>query len=110
VRVVAVESGIETAILASGGLRDTDRPEVDAWNDAPRVRIPVLMLNGRDDVLFSMETHQKPLFAALGTPAPDKVFRQHDGGQANLLTRPALMGEILGWFDKYLGPVTLRSS
>ena len=73
-RLVAVDPRFKTAVLASGGLRDGDLPEVDAWNFAPRVRIPVLMLNGRDDFIFPVETHQKPLFEALGTQKPDKVF------------------------------------
>jgi hypothetical protein len=108
-RLIAVDPRFKTAVLASGGLRDADPPEVDAYNFAPRVHIPVLMLNGRDDFIFPMRTHQVPLFDALGTPEPDKVFRSYAGGHANLLTRPELMGEILDWLDKYLGPVGLRS-
>jgi hypothetical protein len=109
-RLVAVDPRFKTAVLASGGLHDDELPEVDAWNFAPRVRIPVLMLNGRDDFIFPMETHQKPLFEALGTKKADKVFRQFDGGHANLLTRPDLIAEILEWLDKYLGPVDLRGA
>ena len=67
----------KTAVLASGGLNDDESPEIDAWNFAPRVKIPVLMLNGRDDFIFPLETHQEPLFEALGTLPPDKVFRQY---------------------------------
>jgi hypothetical protein len=107
-RLIAVDPRFKTAVLASGGLRDGDPPEVDAYNFAPRVHIPVLMLNGRDDFIFPMMTHQVPLFEALGTPEPDKVFRSYDGGHANLLTRPDLIGEILDWFDKYLGAVRTR--
>jgi formylglycine-generating enzyme required for sulfatase activity len=110
VRLVAMDPRFKTAVLASGGLRDTDLPEVDAWNFAPRVHIPVLMLNGRDDFIFPVETHQRPLFEALGTQKPDKVFGQFDGGHANLLTRPDLIGEILDWLDKYLGPIDLPSA
>ena len=107
-RLVAVDRRFKTAVLASGGIFDDEPPEVDVWNFAPRVRIPVLMLNGRDDFIFPVETHQKPLFEALGTPKPDKVFSQFDGGHANLLTRPDLIGEILDWLDRYLGPVDLQ--
>ena len=108
-RLIAVDPRFKTAVLASGGLRDGDPPEVDAYNFAPRVHIPVLMLNGRDDFIFPMRTHQVPLFEALGTPESDKVFRSYDGGHANLLTRPDLIGEILDWLDKYLGTVGSRS-
>ena len=68
------------------------------------------MLNGRDDFIFPLDTHQQPLFAALGTREPDKVFRQYDGGHANLLTRPDLIREILDWLDQRLGPVDHRDS
>jgi len=64
-RLIAVDPRFKTAVLASGGLRDGDPPEVDAYNFAPRVHIPVLMLNGRDDFIFPMRTHQVPLFEAL---------------------------------------------
>jgi predicted Ser/Thr protein kinase len=109
-RLIALDPRFKAAVLASGGLRDRDLPEVDAWNFAPRVRTPVLMLNGRDDFIFPVATHQQPLFEALGTQKADKVFRQYSGGHANLLTRPDLIGEILDWFDKYLGPVDVRAS
>jgi len=107
-RLVAVDPRFKTAVLASGGLRDNWPPEVDPFNFAPRVFIPVLMLNGRDDFISPVKTHQRPLFEALGTPEPDKVFSQFDGGHANLLTRPDLIGQILDWLDKYLGPVDQR--
>jgi hypothetical protein len=49
-----------------------------------------------------------PLFNSLGTPASDKRYVQYDGGHANLVSRPELIGQILEWFDHYLGPVQLR--
>ena len=108
-RLVAVDARFRAAVLASGGLYDGEPPEVDAFNFAPRVHIPVLMLNGRDDFIYPMRTHQLPLFEALGTREPDKVFKPFDGGHANFLTRPELIGEVLDWLDKYLGPVSVRS-
>jgi eukaryotic-like serine/threonine-protein kinase len=108
VRLIALERRFKAAALTSGGLMAYQPQETDAWNYAPRVRIPVLMLNGRDDFLFPVETVQKPLFNALGTPAPDKKYVQFEGGHVNLFSRPDLIGEILEWFDRYLGPVKLR--
>ncbi len=110
VRLIALEHRFKAAALASAGLSPSPQPqEIDAWNYAPRVRIPVLMVNGRDDFLLPAETSQKPLFNALGTPAADKRYTQYDGGHANLVSRPDLIGEILEWFDHYLGPVKSRS-
>jgi alpha-beta hydrolase superfamily lysophospholipase len=82
--------------------------EVNSWNFAPRVHVPVLMLNGRDDFIFPMETNQKVIFRAFGTKEADKKHVLYDGGHRNLVTRPDLIGEILDWLDKYLGPVDLQ--
>lgn len=105
VRMVAVEPRVKAAVLSSGGVMGNDPPEVNSWNFAPRVNIPVLMLNGRDDFIFPLETNQKALFRALGTRERDKKHVLYDGGHRNLVTRPDLIGEMLDWFDKYLGPV-----
>jgi eukaryotic-like serine/threonine-protein kinase len=109
IRLIALDNRFKAAALVSGGLSPTFRAsEIEAWNYAPRVRTPVLMLNGRDDLGFPVETAQKPLFKALGTPASDKLYVQYEGGHANLVSRPELIGQILEWFDHYLGPVKTR--
>ena len=101
--MTAVHRRIQAAVLASGGPFRNQPAETDSWNFAPRVRVPVLMLNGRDDFMVPYETNQRVLFEALGSK--DKNFSRYDGGHANLLTRPDLIGEVLDCFDKYLGPV-----
>jgi serine/threonine protein kinase len=108
VRLVAVEPRIKVAVFSSGGLQAHVPAETDAWNFAPRVRIPVLMVNGRNDFILPVETNQKPLFRALGTKETDKKYVLYDGGHRNLVTRPDLIGEIVDWFDKYLGTVQAR--
>jgi dienelactone hydrolase len=105
VRMAAVEPRVKVVVLSSGGVIGNELPEVNSWNFAPRVTIPVLMLNGRDDFLFPVESNQKALFRALGTKEPDKKHVLFDGGHRNLVTRPDLIGEMLDWFDRYLGPV-----
>ena len=77
--------------------------EVDPWNFASHVRIPVLMLNGRDDFTNPLEVSYLPLFRLLGTP--DKKHVLHDGGHVNIATRPELIKEALDWLDRYLGSV-----
>ena len=102
----AVEKRIKVAILSSGGFQNRrDLPEVDPLNFAPHVTIPVLMLNGRYDSSFPVESQQKPLFHFLGTPDKDKkhvIFEE--GGHAAFLTAGGIR-ESLDWLDKYLGPV-----
>lgn len=103
--LIAVEPRFKTAVLLSGGSVAGFPPEVDPWNFAPRVKIPVLMLNGRDDFVFPLETSQIPLFESLGTPAKDKRHVVYDGGHIALFNRPDLIKEVLDWLDRYLGPV-----
>jgi pimeloyl-ACP methyl ester carboxylesterase len=103
-----VETRIKAAALLSGGLKPGQPPEVDAWNFAPRYRVPTLMVNGREDFTYPYETNQKLLFDALGTPPADKKLVVYEGGHRNPVTRPDLLGEILSWFDRYLGPVAER--
>jgi eukaryotic-like serine/threonine-protein kinase len=107
VRLVALEPRIKTAVLLTGGLTGPwPGAEVDPSNYASRIRVPVLMLNGRDDFILPLETSQLPLFRALGTPEADKKHVLYPGGHINLMTRPEVIAEILDWLDRYLGPVS----
>lgn len=107
---LALDSRMKTAILQGGGLptvSESDLPsEVRMLNFLPRVRIPVLMLNGKHDFFNPVEESQKPLFEFLGTPAKDKRHVLSDSG--HLVPRADLIREILPWLDRYLGPVTRR--
>ena len=103
--LLATEPRFSTAVLVSGGDMFRLPAEADPWTFAPRVRIPVLMLNGRDDLVYPVETAQIPLFRAFGTPEPDKRHLLFDGGHVNLRFHMDLIGEILKWLDRYLGPV-----
>jgi pimeloyl-ACP methyl ester carboxylesterase len=78
-------------------------PEVDEVNYTPRVSIPVLMLNGRHDDIFPLETHARPMFDRLGTPQESKRHVVSDGG--HFVPRTQLVRESLDWFDRYLGPI-----
>jgi eukaryotic-like serine/threonine-protein kinase len=72
-------------------------------NFAPRVKIPVLMINGRYDFVFPLETCQEPLLRALGSAPQDKRQALFDTGHAPPLL--PMMKETLDWLDHYLGPV-----
>jgi dienelactone hydrolase len=107
--LLAPEPRFKAAVLVSAGAWSATAAEVDPWNYAPRVKVPVLMLNGRDDFIFPVDVAQIPLLNALGTPEKDKRHILFDGGHVNLQTRMDLIGEILRWLDRYLGPVTTAS-
>ena len=104
----AVEKRIKVAILSSGGFFLTMHylPEDDPFNFVSHVTIPVLMLNGRYDANFPLESSQRPFFDFLGTPAKNKKHVVYeDGHGAFALPRPGPVRECLDWLDKYLGPV-----
>ena len=98
------EPRFKVAFFHVGGLlMQKTFPEVDAINFLPRFKIPLLMLNGKNDTFFPMETSQKPLFNLVGTPAKDKKIIMYDGG--HLVPKEQLIKESLAWFDKYLGTI-----
>jgi dipeptidyl aminopeptidase/acylaminoacyl peptidase len=102
--LTAVEGRFKTSILLAGGLWFWRRPpESEGINFAPRARMPVLMLNGRNDFHFPLETSQRPLFRLLGAPDKDKRHVTFDSG--HVPPRQAVIKEILDWLDRYLGPV-----
>ena len=108
VRLLAIYPRFKAAVLSAGGFSYSHPAEVNSWHFAPRVQTPVLMVNGRYDFTFPLGTVQRPLFDALGTKAADKRHILYDGGHRNLVTRPDLIGEVLDWFDRYLGAVDAR--
>jgi eukaryotic-like serine/threonine-protein kinase len=102
--LLGVEDRFVTAILESGGLEfQKTLPEADAINFVSRVKIPVLMLNGRYDHFFPVESSQVPLYRLLGTPERDKKHVIYESGHAP--PRKEFIRESLDWLDKYLGPV-----
>jgi hypothetical protein len=62
------------------------------------------MVNGRFDYAFPVETAQKPLFPALGTPERDKRYVIFDTAHEVQSYRAIIMREVLEWLDRYLGP------
>ena|SRR5689334_13638910 len=103
---LAVEGRIRAAVLADGCFSPAHaRPEADAFNFAPRLKIPVLMINGRYDWLARLDQLQKPMFRWLGTPEKDKRHTVLETSHYVLTERETVVREVLGWFDKYLGPV-----
>jgi dienelactone hydrolase len=101
---LVAEPRFKAAVLNVAGLTmERSRPEVDPFNYLPRVTQPVLMLNGKYDFFFPVETAQRPFFDNLGAPADRKKWTVYEGGHD--VPRTELIAQSLRWFDTYLGPV-----
>ncbi len=79
-------------------------PECDPLNFAPRVKAPVLRVNGREDFDLPYATAQVPMFNMLGTAAADKKHVVLEGGHIPPHPQEA-MKAVLDWLDARLGPV-----
>ena len=105
VPIIALEPRLKAAILLSGGLVGPVRPpEVEPLNFVSRIKMPVLLLGGRNDFYFPVETSQVPLFKLLGTPAEHKRHVIFEGA-GHVPPRIEVIRETLEWLDRYLGPV-----
>ncbi len=102
--MLALENRFRTAVLVGGGFSPIKQvPEVREVNFAPHVKIPTVMINGRYDFIFPVETSQQPMFLLLGTPEKDKRHMVFDCG--HVPPRNDTIRETLNWLDHYLGPV-----
>jgi eukaryotic-like serine/threonine-protein kinase len=103
---LALDDRFKVAVLTFGGLPVAmiPLPEFDALNFAPRVHIPVLMINSRDDPILPLETSQKPMFELLGTPQKDKRHDLYDGPTHGVAV-DRFKNKMLNWLDRYLGKV-----
>ena len=100
---LAVEDRFKALVLICPGFYLQNRlPEVDQLNFAPRVRAPVLMLNGRFDFIFPVGSSQEPMFRLLGTPKEQKRRIVYETGHD--IPQNELIKETLNWLDRYLGP------
>jgi len=102
--VPAVEPRIKTCVFALGGLEfQRSLPEADPINFITRVKQPALMLNGRFDFFFPIQTNQEPFYQMLGTKKDEKKHILYDTGHN--IPRNELIKETLNWLDQYLGTV-----
>ena len=104
--VIAVDPRFKAAVLHGGGLDlsesdDTMAGGARSINFLPRVRIPVLMMNGRDD-FFAPPEQSHRMFRLLGTPENEK--RRVLFGSGHSLPKTGVIKETLAWLDRYLGP------
>ena len=103
--VGVVEDRLRTVILLAGGFIDDGLPpQSDPLNFAPRVSMPVLMINGQDD-FFAPRVASDRMFSLLGTPDKKHVFIEGGHGLARL---EQVQAEVLAWLDAHLGKVQTK--
>jgi eukaryotic-like serine/threonine-protein kinase len=100
---VALEPRVKVAVFAAGGLRYNNPPETQPANFMPHVKVPVLLVNGKDDFSVPIAA-QKRFFELLGTAPEHKRYVPLEGGHVPQDIR-GLFREVLDWYDKYLGAV-----
>lgn len=101
-----LQDRLRAAIFLDGGyFLGTPPPGADQADFAPRMKKPVLMVNGQYDYTFPVVTAQDPLFAMLGTPGADKRHVILDTPHDVTERRPQLVQEVLSWLDRFLGRV-----
>jgi dienelactone hydrolase len=101
-----LQDRLKTAIFLDGGyFLDPPPPGGDHADFAPRMKKPVLMVNGRYDYVFPLEKSQEPLFKMLGTPEKDKEHIVLETPHDVTEQRPLLVKAVLDWLDRYLGRV-----
>jgi pimeloyl-ACP methyl ester carboxylesterase len=102
--LIAVEPRLKVAILVAAGLpQPAPRPSFDPVHFLPRIRVPVLMINGRFDPLFPVDISQQPMYDLLGTPPENKKLVILDTG--HVMPRADLLRASSGWLDEHLGRV-----
>jgi predicted esterase len=102
--IPAVEGRLMASVLIVGGLPYwKSRSEADEINYVTRVKTPTLMLNGKYDFTFPLETTVRPMYDLLGTPNEHKELKLYETD--HFIPRNEITKETLIWLDRYLGPV-----
>jgi dienelactone hydrolase len=125
--IPAVEPRIKANILCLGGFRDTSAElEAQAINYISHITVPTLMLNGRFDMTFPVETAVRPAYNLLGTPEKDKKLEIYETNSIkgfsttiwcpeknkklviyetdHYVPKKDVRKESLEWLDHYFGP------
>jgi eukaryotic-like serine/threonine-protein kinase len=101
-----LQNRLKTAVFLDGGyFLDPPPPGGDQADFAPRMKMPLLMVNGRYDYVFSVNLSQDPMFAMVGTPPADKQHILLETSHDVTEQRPQLVKAVLDWLDHYLGQV-----
>ena len=105
--IPAVEKRVALNIMLVGGFGGShEYPEADALNYVSRITIPTLMLNGKKDSRFPLETAVLPFWNLLGTPEKDKRLCVYDNPTDHSIPANNVKTEMMNFLDKYFGQVS----
>jgi predicted esterase len=90
---LAFEDRFVGAISLSGGLSTPFGAQL-----ARRVHVPLLMLNGRHDTLFPVQTRQQAMYDLWGAPGPLKRHVVYESG--HVPPRGFYLRDMLDWLDR----------
>jgi DNA-binding winged helix-turn-helix (wHTH) protein len=106
--IIAAESRIDTVVLMSSSLAPVDSsvfPNVVNPNTYwPRIKTPILLLNGSYDIATHVNQSRDLLLTSLGAAEDDKHGVIYDASHWPLPPH-RVRDDALAWFDRYLGPV-----
>ncbi len=105
--MLAVEDRIDTGIFLHGGVFPLEWPRsFDMVLYAQRVKAPVLMINGTEDVMCLVKTCQEPMVELLKKANGNTQYKPYPGGHGGFsLFYSQIRGDVLEWLDRYLGPI-----
>ncbi len=105
--MLAVEDRIDTGIFVHGGIIPVDLPRsFDIPLYAQKVKVPVLMVNGKEDVLLPLRACQIPMYDFMKKTNEYTEHKLYPGGHGAFgLFYDQIRGDVLDWLDRYLGPV-----
>jgi dienelactone hydrolase len=103
---VALEDRFQAAVFLDGGFFLMAAAEGEDQVDfAPRMKKPVLMVNGKYDFTFPPDQSQAPMFGMIGTAPADKFRKVLETPHDVTELKPELSKEVLRFLDQYLGRV-----
>ncbi|MHC4534358.1 MAG: protein kinase domain-containing protein [Planctomycetota bacterium] len=105
--MLAVEDRFDAGVFVVGGIPHVDLPRsFDIALYAQRVKTPVLMVNGTEDVAAPLKTSALPMYELLGTADENKKHKLYPGGHGVFgLFYKQIRKDVLAWLDRYLGEV-----
>ena len=99
--LLAIDKRVKAGFLLVAGLEfQKCKKEVDAMYYTRRIEVPTLMMNGRYDQYFPLETSQKPMFDLINLPPEKKKHYVYDSG--HFVPRQEQIKFHLDWLNKFL--------